>query len=380
MFKQPNGKSSNWYCCYYNKGRAVRVTTRTDKLEDALHFAEEWYLEQRYLIKRGNDPIGKRVQYFVKSALKAMEADHSPKYCSVLKNYLRPEGRLMRFFGEMPVQKIDSRAWDTFRQQLKGEISEKSIHQLKNAIRLILKQAYIENAIETIPIFLDPMKNKKIETKPRVYFAPEEYETLRLALKRNIAKATSKKDKSGAADLYDYVLFMVHSGLRVGESRELLVQHVELIDDYCRITVAKGKRGGHPPCISFTGAPAAFRRILRRRGISDARSCNEKLFPVNRREAFKKILKENNLYHDAYARRRDFISLRHTYICFRLVAGVSIHDVARNTRTSMQMIDKHYAKTLPTNAKLINRTDWEKSTPNEAETKSGSKIKGSATR
>ncbi len=378
MFKQPNGKSSNWYCCYYNKGRAVRVTTRTDKWEVALKFADDWYMDQRYLIKNGGDPLGKKVHYFVKAALQSMEAERSKQYCKVVKNYLSPGGRIMRFFGETPVQKIDSRAWDAFRQQLNGEISENSVHQLKTAFRLVLKQAYIEKAINEIPRFFDPMKKKKTQTKPRVQFTLHEYDKLLRALKNNIARAKGDSDKIAAEDLYDYVLFMVHTGLRVGESKELLVSQVELIDNYCRITVAKGKCGGHSPCISFTGAPAAFRRVIKRRGISNHNTCGKKLFPIYRREAFKRILKENNLYQDAYGRRRDFTSLRHTYICFRLAQGATIYDVARNTRTSIQMIDKHYAKMQPTSAKLVNKTDWGKLPPKAGVSESASKRSRSA--
>ena len=46
------------------------------------------------------------------------------------------------------------------------------------------------------------------------------------------------------------------------------------------------------------------------------------------------------------ARKRDLTVLRHTYICFRLVHGASLFEVAMNCRTSPQMISEHYAKWL----------------------------------
>ena len=44
--------------------------------------------------------------------------------------------------------------------------------------------------------------------------------------------------------------------------------------------------------------------------------------------------------------RRDLMSLRHTYICFRLMDRVGIWDIAANCRTSVAMIEAHYARWL----------------------------------
>ncbi|CAN7699684.1 hypothetical protein [Neorhizobium sp. LjRoot104] len=37
------------------------------------------------------------------------------------------------------------------------------------------------------------------------------------------------------------------------------------------------------------------------------------------------------------------VSLRHTYICLRLLEGADIYQIAKNCRTSVEMIEKHYA-------------------------------------
>ncbi len=44
--------------------------------------------------------------------------------------------------------------------------------------------------------------------------------------------------------------------------------------------------------------------------------------------------------------KRDFVSLRATYICFRLLNGVPIYEIANNCRTSVEMIEQSYAKHL----------------------------------
>src|SRR5262249_43059106 len=41
--------------------------------------------------------------------------------------------------------------------------------------------------------------------------------------------------------------------------------------------------------------------------------------------------------------RRTAYSLRHTYICMRLMEGADIYQIAKNCRTSVEMIEKFYA-------------------------------------
>lgn len=40
---------------------------------------------------------------------------------------------------------------------------------------------------------------------------------------------------------------------------------------------------------------------------------------------------------------RSAYSLRHTYICMRLMEGADIYQIAKNCRTSVEMIEKFYA-------------------------------------
>ncbi len=70
------------------------------------------------------------------------------------------------------------------------------------------------------------------------------------------------------------------------------------------------------------------------------------LFNKHHREAFKRLLRDSGLYWDGYGRKRDFVSLRHSHICFRILAREPIFAIARSTRTSPLMIEQHYAKTL----------------------------------
>src|SRR5277367_3685722 len=70
------------------------------------------------------------------------------------------------------------------------------------------------------------------------------------------------------------------------------------------------------------------------------------LFPKWQRELFNTILDEEKLKTDREGQPRTAYSLRHTYICLRLMEGADIYQIAKNCRTSVEMIEKYYASHL----------------------------------
>src|SRR6185437_11160881 len=87
-----------------------------------------------------------------------------------------------------------------------------------------------------------------------------------------------------------------------------------------------------------------FRRLKarERRGVKPKPT--DLLFPNKRkRDLFNTILDELDLKFDRDKNRRTAYSLRHTYICLRLMEGADIYQIAKNCRTSVEMIEKHYA-------------------------------------
>ena len=73
------------------------------------------------------------------------------------------------------------------------------------------------------------------------------------------------------------------------------------------------------------------------------------IFPHWHREQFNTILDEENLQFDRDGQPRTAYSLRHTYICLRLMEGADIYQIAKNCRTSVEMIEKYYASHIKTN-------------------------------
>jgi integrase len=100
----------------------------------------------------------------------------------------------------------------------------------------------------------------------------------------------------------------------------------------------RGKRGvGY--CKSMPGAVRPFQR-LRKRGNPQS---TDRLFTASHLKLFNTILAEEKLKFDRDGNRRTAYSLRHTYICMRLMEGADIYQIAKNCRTSVEMIEKYYA-------------------------------------
>jgi integrase len=113
----------------------------------------------------------------------------------------------------------------------------------------------------------------------------------------------------------------------------------------------RGKRGvGF--CKSTRGAVLPFQRLKKRNKPKPT----DLLFPITHHGLFNNILQEENLKFDREGNPRTAYSLRHTYICLRLMEGADIYQIAKNCRTSVEMIEKYYASHIKTslNAAAIN--------------------------
>jgi len=155
--------------------------------------------------------------------------------------------------------------------------------------------------------------------------------------------------------------------MRIGEMRSCKISDVKIEvekltgKEVLIISNIDGKRG-KGMCQSFYGAVAPFKRILERRSIKEPSKCDEKLFLIHHRIMFNQILEKTNLKVTSTKppMKRDFVSLRSTYICFRLLNGVPIYEIANNCRTSVAVIQEHYAKPLGgVLMKNINKTNIE---------------------
>jgi integrase len=241
------------------------------------------------------------------------------------------------------------------------------MHQEIVTLRQTLKTAIRHGWLDHLPDLSEPYRSSP-KISHRAWFSPEEYKQLYEATRKRAHEPKQARFKWECEQLHDYVLFSANTGLRPDEARRLQFRDVTIVEDegsgqtILEIEV-RGKRGvGY--CKSMTGAVRPFERLKARlrprayeagRGdravqtrIHQARGMalpkpTDLLFPKWQRELFKTILEEENLRTDRDGRPRTAYSLRHTYICLRLMEGADIYQIAKNCRTSVEMIEKYYA-------------------------------------
>jgi integrase len=367
-----------WWCGFHFKGKYIRSSTKQKHLEAAKAFAKDWYFSKQSEIASGyiaspkhefgklaDDALANYKTIFVDRKLRSQKTYDGIE--GVLKS------RVKDFFKKIPVQMIDNTAWHRFKEEMIAKyptIKRGTLHQYKNALRMVLNYAFRQGILKQLPVFKDEYETRK-NVAARAWFTSAEYAKLHRSIDAH-AKHLSTRDKlqhQHALELYDYVIFGTNTGMRVGEMNECRFCDVRIEKEKATdkkvliISNIRGKRG-MGSCQSYYGAVPAFERLVKRRGLTltKAKESTEKLFLVHHRVMFNNILEKTKLKQTKMnpPTKRDFVSLRSTYICFRLLNGAPIYEIANNCRTSVAMIQEHYAKYLGGHLlKHINRTNIE---------------------
>jgi len=386
-------RSGYWQCSAYLNGRRWRISTHEDSLSLAKDFAEDWYIGLKGKSRAGMHNTGKLFKHVADQFLKEYEVitsgERNPRYVEGHGHRLRLH--LLPFFGEMTVQHITPGVVQQYRvHRMSSRLhpktgepvkpSRSTLHHEIVTLRLVLKTAYRHGWLDHVPDISAPYRSSN-KISHRAWFSPDEYKRLYEATRARFKRpGIAAWQNEAAAQLHDYVLFMANTGLRPDEAARLEFRDVAIVTDEAtgeRILEieVRGKRGvGY--CKSMPGAVLPFRRLKERNGGDPI----NRLFPTVQRKVFTAILNELGLKNDRDGNPRTAYSLRHTYICFRLMEGADIYQIAKNCRTSVEMIEKHYAVHLKNtlDAAAINvRKTPKRSTANSLEGSKPTKSKPS---
>jgi len=353
VYKRSN--SRYWQCSTYMAGKNRRITTKEDSLARAKDIAEDWYLEMRGKYRAGEIKEGKlfrtAADQFVREYGAITHGQRNAQYVQGHERRLRLY--LLPFFGPMALSEITAGKVQEYRVQRmrpdeEGRVPARStLHQEIVVLRQVLKTAQRHNWIPSVPDLAPPYRTSGKVTH-RAWFSPTEYRQLYEATRARAAKPLKSRWRWQCEQLHDYVLFMANTGLRPDEAGRLEFRDVSIVkDDATKQTIlvieVRGKRGvGY--CKSTAGAVRPFLRLQKRNKPKPT----DRVFPGNHRVLFNNILDELGLKKDRDGNRRTAYSLRHTYICLRLMEGADIYQIAKNCRTSVEMIEKYYAAHLKT--------------------------------
>jgi integrase len=277
----------------------------------------------------------------------------SPTYVENLE--LRMNAHVLAFFGDKALSKIKKGLIQTYRVKRAEETIEKStvpdehgtaitpgkpparstMFQEIVILRQILKHAEGLEWMPYVPSLSSPFMTHGKKGR-RAWFAPDEYKRLYTATRRRIKQGKRRGWKRHYQDMHDYVLFMVNSGLRPDEASNMDFRHVSIEDDYATeetiLVIDVNGKVGVGYCKTMPGAVHPFQELRKRReqqlrdeGKTETEFApllpTMKVLPEFDRHLFNAILEEEDLKFDWDGQRRTAYSLRHTYICMRLMGG-----------------------------------------------------------
>jgi hypothetical protein len=352
-----------WYVGMYvpARSRFVKKSTRCKRLIDAKDFAKDWCKER--VLERINNKVIEEQSFatFVQwsQTTQKRQISRGELVEEMLYNdKLKLDNDLLPYLGHIHVSKIDYNLVDNFIAELHAEkgLSQSSLKKYVVLVRKVLKDAERDGTIDHIPA-LPAIKRTE---NPRPWFSPEQYAAL-LEKCRLLRDNPPERTEFDFGELYDFIVFMVHSFLRPSEWKLLQHKHIRVFNDdgveQLVISFPNSKTKNANGIIESTTTEVAadlyLKKILPRHDgkndylffndIQDWTYAGDKVSKM-----FKYLVKSAGLDTDAYGHAHTTYPLRHSSLCFQILktGGNDLFGLAKNARTSVLMLEKLYLKHL----------------------------------
>lgn len=283
----------------------------------------------------------------------------------------RLNGHILAFFSGQHANEINHRKIGEFITYLQDqEIGAVTINQYLGLLKRILTLAVLEEGIDNVPVF--PKLRSK--STPRGSFSAYEYkrllrisrclarikDPLRPITHRNTANGAFTKTESVPCEMRWLIGFMVNTFVRPVDIKLIKNKHIKIINGenrYLRISMIETKRHAGQ-IVSMRTAVSLYQKILAHQTSQGFGGDEDYIFfpQVKDRQGaisliskhFKKILDSGGMAIGVNGEKRSLYSLRHTAITFRLLygSGIDLLTLARNARTSVEMIERFYSSNL----------------------------------
>lgn len=379
--------SKYWQVRCFVEGRTHRRTTKTTSLKHAQRFAR-WFYENLLVQQHVHGEqvkLANTATHFLAQApaLLNFGAIAAQVYANEQARVERGElgiGSLRMFrnrldahvlprFGQLATKDVDYSSLLAFTQFLSKSMSTTSVSNYLNTTRKVLQQAVRIGLLDGLPEF----PKVKIKISSRGAFTVTEYWDIRRAA-RHLRGEQHPSSKQILRDTYslrhahnimpadlDWVIcFMVNSFTRPGDIKKLQHKHVELVrgdNTYLRLTLPETKLH-NAPVVTLRPAVQIYNAICQHYAPLNMCSGDDYLFlPAIKDRTyamliisvmFNWVLEHTGHKLNPNGKPRSLYSLRHSAITFRLLygQGIDLITLARNARTSVEVINNHYASTV----------------------------------
>jgi hypothetical protein len=369
-----------WHVKCFFSGKTVIRSLKTSSKSDAVRLAKGFY-ETRMLADKEKPELiplpalqSRSVIAVTKVMLQSEKARadrgeiaahaYTMTACRVRKH-------ILPFFKDCPISRVNFEQAEQFLNYLSAQgykSTTLSLYML--TLRKVLTTAQAYQWISQVP----QLPKVKVVTSSRGGFSVQEYlMLLRTAwrISRIIDLEKQATHRSTQGGIYTKTLgvphemawligFMVNSFVRPADIKIIQHKHVQVIRGeytYLRLSLPETKKH-KGQIITLPAAVRIYESLTAYFGKRGLAQPEDYLFmpQIKDREAaivlleghFRKILIDSNLRYSHLGQRRTLYSLRHSAITFRLLYGKNIDllTLARNARTSAEMIDKFYASEL----------------------------------
>lgn len=362
-----------WQVRCWVHGRSVRRSTRSTSLRVAQAAAKQLYesLLSRPYKSPPNPPTtptwGQAAQQLlVQEQARVQRGEFAKGSWRVLRNRLFKT--LNPAWGHIPLQHLNSHHILQLIHQLSEQYCPTTVHQHLVIVRKVLLLAKRLGWLQAMP----DVPSVKVKGQSRGAFAPSEYWHIVRAARSMVGQQHSRPqtelrkhmalrhgDTTLPADLPWAMRLLVYGFMRPSDLKTLQHQHVEMVQAgtrcYLRLTLPETKGHG-TPIVTMPAAVQLYRHILQQRPEHSAPHDYLLLPQIKNRDHalkvlsfhFNWVLAQTGLKRSPTGTMRTLYSLRHSAITFRLLygAGMDLLTLARNARTSVQMVERHYASTL----------------------------------
>jgi hypothetical protein len=368
------GGSSKWYVRIWDRrtkkylvkstGEDSSIRARAAAQELALSLLRsEPLIESRYTFRHF------ALKLLHKARLQGKSGDRSDGYVKSIHWAIQNEDwGLLRHFGEMDVRTLKTNTYQDYITQLgkkRPDLSSSSKNTLMAAFRNVLKIARDEGVIDNVPA--TPRARVKDNPRPFFRFAPlvakedDAYQKLLKAVKQMDGQGVQVRGFAVDDEFYDLLLFLTHSFVRPIMSELYAIRHSDVtiaVDPRRLIVTVRDGKTGFRAANTMEAAVSVYERIKKR--YPSAKPEDYIFYPQwnNRTTAsgmvqrlFNEVLRVSGLETDAVTgKAHTLYSLRHTAICMRIINSegrVNIFNLAKNAGTSVDQIERFYARFLP---------------------------------
>ncbi|MBK9306894.1 MAG: site-specific integrase [Nitrospira sp.] len=369
LYRQNDSK--NWLWRTFLNGKYVVRSTKNENLVLAKSIAEHEYDKLRFQTTTPDGTVAHSWAECERGFLNSLAHDESNRPSRV-RNYKVKLGILAQYFHSYLIHTIKTKqieeylCWrkDTYKPPYKNyhseTVSNKTLRSDLLALRQVLKYAKREEWIRVLPDF------PKLTVKPRPsgwFTSAEMVKLFKFTHQWIWQEGISGEERCRRAYVDCYIKWLVFTGMRVDEALQVRFEDVTIVSDAkprpCLFVQVKGGklsyRKGTTEMIGLHGALGAFeelQRIMRPRHPHP----HDLLFPVNPRDTIQELLKAAGLLLDERGQRRTAKSFRHTYIMNSLLHNVDAFVLAKNCRTSVDMIQEYYGSYLTARMKQAELT------------------------